>query len=109
MHTGSVDSALPVWFDAQPLELRNKETTIEQIQLRIQDFLLGGADLRCGHFPAETYAKAKELGPLGVGGLDPPLKYIFSQIQCFGQNMSAILCGLRLLMCLSIGANGWDV
>ena len=28
----------------------------------------GGTDLRCGHFSAETYAKTKELGPVGGGG-----------------------------------------
>ena len=42
----------------------------------------GDANLRHGHFSVETYAKMKELGPVGGGGgggtggatLDPPLK-----------------------------------
>ena len=29
----------------------------------------GGADLRCGHFSAKTYAKTKELDPVGGGGV----------------------------------------
>ena len=45
-------------------------------QLQFQDFLLGGvlvhcgggADLRCGHFLVETYAKMKELGLIEGGG-----------------------------------------
>ena len=28
----------------------------------------GGADLRCGCFSAKTYAKTKELDPVGGGG-----------------------------------------
>ena len=38
----------------------------------------GGADLRHGHFSVKTFAKAKELDPVGRGGmrrrhpLDPP-------------------------------------
>ena len=49
----------------------------KRFQLRIQDFPLGGggADLRRGHFSAETHTKTKELGPVGGGlhPLDPPL------------------------------------
>ena len=39
------------------------------LQLRIQDFPHGGrgADLRCGHFLAEMYAKTKELGLIKYG------------------------------------------
>ena len=35
----------------------------------------GGADLRCGHFSVETFAKMKELGPIGGGTCQwcPPL------------------------------------
>ena len=46
-------------------------------QLRIHDFPLvgtdplGDADLRHGHFSAELYAKMKELGPIGGGGIPP--------------------------------------
>ena len=51
------------------------------MQLRIQDFPLGGADplggggganLRHGHFLAEMYAKMNELGPIGGGALAAP-------------------------------------
>ena len=46
---------------------------------------LGGANLRCVHFSAKTYAKMKEIDPVGGGGarrrrppLDPPInKSIF--------------------------------
>ena len=49
------------------------------LQWRIQDFplgeggtkLLGGTDLRCGCFLAKTYAKTKELDPVGGGGCTP--------------------------------------
>ena len=43
-------------------------------QWRIQDFPLGGrrpvggANLRCLHFSAKTYAKMKEIDPVGGGG-----------------------------------------
>ena len=44
-------------------------------QWRIQDFPLGGrqpieggTDLRCVHFSAKTYAKMKEMDPVGGGG-----------------------------------------
>ena len=30
---------------------------------------IGGDDLRCGRFSAEMYAKMKELGPVGGGGV----------------------------------------
>ena len=30
---------------------------------------VGGANLQCGCFLAETYAKTKELGPVGGGGV----------------------------------------
>ena len=49
-------------------------------QWRIQDFPLGGAGLRHGHFLAEMHAKTKELGPVGGGAraggapLDPPMR-----------------------------------
>ena len=38
------------------------------MQWRIQDFPLGGADLRRIHFSAKTYAKTKEMDPVGGGG-----------------------------------------
>ena len=38
------------------------------MQWQIQNFPLGGADLRRGHFLAKTYAK-KELDPVGGGGV----------------------------------------
>ena len=34
--------------------------------------LIGGTDLRRGHFSAVTYVKMKELGPVVGGGGDPP-------------------------------------
>ena len=39
---------------------------------------LGGANLQCIHFPVKTYAKTKEIDPVGGGGrrrcpLDPPM------------------------------------
>ena len=48
---------------------------LNTIQLRIQDFPLGGCqphwrrgvDLRGGHFSAKMYAKTKQLGPVGRG------------------------------------------
>ena len=47
-------------------------------QWQIQDFLLGGADLQRVHFSVKTYAKTKEMDPVGgvcAGGapLDPPM------------------------------------
>ena len=36
-------------------------------QWRIQDFPLGGANLRRVHFLAKTYAKTKEIDPVGGG------------------------------------------
>ena len=49
--------------------LENKLT----VQWRIQDFPLrgGGTDLRHGCFSAKTYAKTKELDPVGGGGRAP--------------------------------------
>ena len=52
------------------------------MQWRIQDLPLGevraigmgGADLRCGHFSAKTYAKTKELDPVGEGGDAPVVR-----------------------------------
>ena len=37
------------------------------MQWRIQDFRLGGADLRHVCFSAKTYVKTKELDPVGGG------------------------------------------
>ena len=48
-------------------------------QWRIQDFPLGGADLlgwgtdlQCVHFSAKTYAKMKEMDPVGGGAMVAP-------------------------------------
>ena len=40
-------------------------------QWRIQDFQLGGTDLRHIHFSAKTYVKMKEMDPVGGGGHAP--------------------------------------
>ena len=45
---------------------------MQQMQWRIQDFPLGGADLQCVHFLAKTYAKMKKIDPVGGGGEHAP-------------------------------------
>ena len=48
-------------------------------QWRIQDFPLGGADLRHVHLSAKTYAKMKELDPVGGrGGGAPQIRQFFN-------------------------------
>ena len=44
--------------------------------------LLGGTNLRCVHFLAKTYAKMKEIDPVGgyvlaAPPLDPPMLYMY--------------------------------
>ena len=45
----------------------------------VPGFPTGGANLRHGHFLAETYVKTKELGPGGAGDtpMDPPMLYTY--------------------------------
>ena len=66
-------------------------------QWRIQDFPLGDAYLRCGHFSVEMYAKTKELGPVGgrvASGNSPWI------CQCWMSEMGhACVSELGLLLC----------
>ena len=97
------------------------------MQWRIQDFLLGGADplggganLRCVHFSAKTYAKMKEIDPVGGRAQaapppDPPMyckmsdvkvleiKYYtkfnrpcLTLINCLIDKRKTVLCAYRL-------------
>ena len=80
------------------------------IQWRIQDFPLGGAeplgggaDLQHGCFLVKTYAKTKELDPVG-GGHAPaappppePLMHWFNLLECIQNPMMDLLMNFCLL------------
>ena len=55
-----------------------------------------GADLQCGCFSVKTYAKMKELDPVGGGGqapvaspLDPPMIEAESSVKILGKTQAA--------------------